>query len=70
MHTGFWRGNPKEREHLVDPEVDGRIILKWILKRWDRQVLDWSHSEWGQVAGCCECGNGPSGSIKCGQFLE
>jgi hypothetical protein len=55
---------------LVDPGVDGRIILKLILKRWNRQVLDWSRSEWGQVAGCYECGNEPSGFIKCGQFLE
>ena len=22
-----------------------------------------------QVAGCCECGNEPSGFIKCGEFL-
>jgi hypothetical protein len=22
------------------------------------------------VAGCCECGNEPSGSVKCGKFLE
>ena len=24
----------------------------------------------GQVAGTCECGNEPSDSIKCGQFLD
>jgi len=24
----------------------------------------------GQVVGCCECGNEPSGSIKCGEFLD
>jgi hypothetical protein len=23
-----------------------------------------------QVAGVCECGNEPSGSIKCGEFLD
>jgi hypothetical protein len=22
------------------------------------------------VSGCCECGDEPSGSIKCGEFLE
>ena len=29
--------------------------------------LSWSG--WGQVAGTCECGNEPLGSIKCGEFL-
>jgi hypothetical protein len=24
----------------------------------------------GQVAGSCECGNEPPGSIKCGEFLD
>ena len=28
VYTGFWRGNLKERDHLGDPDVDGRIILR------------------------------------------
>ena len=27
-------------------------------------------SKEGEVAGSCECGNEPSGSIKCGEFLD
>jgi hypothetical protein len=27
VHTGFWWGNLRERDHLKDPGVDGRIIL-------------------------------------------
>jgi len=32
--------------------------------------LDRSGSGYGQVAGTCDCGNEPSGSIKCGEFLD
>jgi hypothetical protein len=32
--TGFWWGNVREGDHLGDPGVDGRIILRWICKKW------------------------------------
>jgi len=32
--------------------------------------LDRSGPGYAQVAGTCECGNEPSGSIKCGEFLD
>jgi hypothetical protein len=35
MHTGFWWGNLRERFHLKDLDVDGRILLKYIFKKWD-----------------------------------
>jgi hypothetical protein len=27
---GFWWGSLREGDHLKDPDVDGRIILKWV----------------------------------------
>jgi len=31
-YTGCWWGNLRERSHLGDPGVDGRIILRWIFR--------------------------------------
>jgi len=27
VHTGFWWRNVREKDHMEDPGVDGRIIL-------------------------------------------
>jgi len=35
VHTGFWWGNLRERGHLEEPGVDGRIILRFIFRKWD-----------------------------------
>ena len=32
--------------------------------------LDWVGPGQRQVADACECGNEPSGSVKCGEFLD
>ena len=41
MYTGFWWGNLSVRAHLGDPDVDGRIILRWIFRKWVVGGMDW-----------------------------
>jgi hypothetical protein len=38
VHRGFQRGDLRERGHLEDLCLTGRIILKWILKTWDLEA--------------------------------
>jgi hypothetical protein len=49
-YTGFCWGNLRERDHLEDPGVDGRIILRWILKKWAVAGMDWIElvQDWGK----------------------
>jgi hypothetical protein len=32
-YTGFWWGNLRERDHLGDTDVNGRIILRWNFRK-------------------------------------
>jgi hypothetical protein len=33
VYIGFWWGYLKERNHLEDPGVDGRIVIRWIFRK-------------------------------------
>jgi hypothetical protein len=44
VYAGVWWGNLRERDHLENPGVDGRIILRWIFKKWDMGA--WTGSIW------------------------
>ena len=71
VYTRFFVGQPEERRPL------GRPRLRWEDNiKLDLQEVGWGHgldlpgSGQGQVADTCKCGNEPTGSIKCGEFLD
>jgi hypothetical protein len=65
VHTEFWWGNPRDKDHLEDRGVDGRTIVIRIFKKWvgavNRIDLVLNKVRWRLVE--------PSGSIKLGNFL-
>ena len=52
--TGFWWGNLGERDHWGDPGLDGRIILRWIFRKYNVGV--WTGSS------CLRIGTGGGNS--------
>ena len=40
-------GNPQGKNHLQDPDVDGRIILRLVFRKWE--VGAWTGSSWLRI---------------------
>jgi len=38
IYINCWWGNQRERDHWGDPDVDGRIILRRIFRKWEGVV--------------------------------
>jgi hypothetical protein len=38
VQTGYWWGSLRERDHLEDLGVDGKIIFRWFFNEWDGGV--------------------------------
>jgi hypothetical protein len=56
-------GKPEGRRPLGRPRDRWEDGLKWTLGSLVRECgVDSSDSGWGSLAGCCECGDEPSGS--------
>ena len=64
-------GKPEEKRPLGRPRRRWEDNIKVDLQEegWGHG-LDGAGSRWGQVAGTGECGNEPSCSLKCGEFID
>jgi len=40
-------GKPEGRDHLGDTGVDGRLVLRWIFRKWELEV--WTGSNWLRI---------------------
>jgi len=47
VYTGFRWGNLRERDHLENTGIDGRVILRWIFRKW--VVGAWTESIWLRI---------------------
>jgi hypothetical protein len=47
VRTGFWEGDLVETDHLIDLDLDGRIILNWIFKKWNGEA--WTGLIWLRI---------------------
>jgi hypothetical protein len=55
---------------VEDTSIEGRIILKWIFKKWGGAGAGLMCFGIGTDDAFFECGNEPSVSITCGEFLD
>ena len=75
-------GDSRDACRVLVRKTERRRPLGRLRRRWEDNIkiyilevvwepgLDQSGSGYGQAAGCCECGNELSGSIKYGSFLK
>jgi hypothetical protein len=63
--------NLRERDHWRGPDVDGRIILRWIFRKWEGVVRTWrSWLRIGTGGGHLWVRCWIFGFQKCGEFLD
>jgi hypothetical protein len=70
IHTGYWRGNLKEKDQFEDLDIDRKIILQLSERnKMEMREFDSSGSEWRWFA-VVNQGYTPSRFTKSLQFLD
>jgi hypothetical protein len=67
VSAGFWFGKSEKKRQFGRPRRRREDNIKMDFQKVGYGVMDWIYLV--QVASICECGNEPSGSLKCGEFL-
>lgn len=68
VYTEFWWETPKGRSHLEELDVNGITVNT---SRESVRMWTWLFcSGYGPVAGCCECGFEPLGSLRDGECRD
>ena len=58
---------------MEELSIGGSKLLKWAdITEIGVEIVDWFSlaQDRGKWRGCCECGDEPSGSTKCGEFSD
>jgi hypothetical protein len=70
VYSGILLSNVTERDRLQDPGEGGRVIQRWIFRKWDGDMdrihLAQGKDKWRTL----KWGNEPSGSIKCREYRK
>jgi hypothetical protein len=70
VYRGFV-GKPEGKRPLGRPRCRWKNNINMDLQEVGCVCMDWIELAQDRlVVGTCECGNEPSGSIKCGKFLD
>jgi hypothetical protein len=51
VHTGFWWGDLRKGDHLVDLGIYEEVLLKWIFEKLGLGSMNWTDVAQGRAGG-------------------
>ena len=68
--VGFWWGNLMERDHFEDSDIDWRMMLKLIFRKWDVRGVGGVSTDRIDLAQNRDSWRVVVSFRKCGEFLD